>query len=221
MNTRRLNRREFLRLSALTAAGMTAAACAKATPEVIKETVEVEKVVEKVVTATPAASPHQAPALQAKVKAGELPPLAERLPMESLVIKPVEEVGEYGGSWRRCATGPNDRQMGSRLTYESLVRWAGPMDVSGHVPNVVKSWEVSSDATVFTFHMRKGMKWSDGLPFTADDWVFYYEDQLNNEELTPVYPKDLTAPATGEPVVLDKIDEHTFRMSLKIVLLAC
>jgi peptide/nickel transport system substrate-binding protein len=246
-----LTRRDFLRLSAITAAGATAAACAQATPQIIekevikevevekpvvvekevvkevekvvKETVEVEKEVvkevevekevEKVVTAVPTISPHQAPMLQARVKAGELPPLEERLPAEPLVVQPVEEVGEYGGTWHRQSIGPGDVRIGDRLTYQTLVRWKGPTNVSEIVPNVAKSWEVSADGAAFTFHLRKGHKWSDGEPFTSDDWVFWYEDVLLNEDLNPVFPKDFRDPARDEAMVLEKIDDYTFKVT--------
>jgi len=191
---------------------------------VVKETVVVEKPVEKVVekevvkekliTPTPTISPHQAPMLQDRVRAGKLPSLEERLPVEPLVIQPVEEIGQYGGTWHRVAVGPGDAGIiNSRLSYEALVRWAGPTDVSKVVPNVIKAWEVSPDATTFTFHLRKGMKWSDGEPFTADDFVFYYEDVLLNEDLTPVFPKLLRDPAKDEPTVLEKIDDYTFKFT--------
>ena len=58
-------------------------------------------------------------------------------------------------------------------------------DLTGVVPNVWKGFEISDDATVITGYMRQGLKWNDGEPFTADDWMFWYEDLLSNEELTP------------------------------------
>ena len=57
------------------------------------------------------------------------------------------------------------------MSYEALVRWNE--DGSGVLPNVAKSFEISDDATEFVFHLREGMKWSDGEPFTADDVLFY------------------------------------------------
>ncbi len=53
------------------------------------------------------------------------------------------------------------------------------------MPNVAESWTVNPEATEYTFKLRKGMKWSDGKPFTADDIVFWANDVINNKELTP------------------------------------
>jgi len=150
----------------------------------------------------------EAPMLRVKVAAGELPPVEERLPEEPLVVKPVEEIGEYGGTWHRVAIGPGDVGIiNSRLTYEDLVRWSP--DAKTVVPNAVKSYEVSEDAKTFTFHLRKGMKWSDGAPFTADDILFWYEDVLLNKDLNPVIPKWLTM--GGKPVKVEKVDDYTVK----------
>ena len=58
--------------------------------------------------------------------------------------------------------------------YEPLVRFT--MDWSGVEPNVAESYEVSEGGKVYTFKLRKGMKWSDGEPFTTEDVRFWYED---------------------------------------------
>ncbi len=49
----------------------------------------------------------EAPALAELVKAGKLPPVDQRVSADPLVIKPVHEIGKYGGTWRRGFTGPN------------------------------------------------------------------------------------------------------------------
>ena len=51
---------------------------------------------------------NEAPQLAESVKAGKLPPVAERIGQDPLVIKPVHEIGKYGGTWRRGFTGPAD-----------------------------------------------------------------------------------------------------------------
>jgi len=73
---------------------------------------------------------------------------------------------------------------------------------------------VSKDAKVFTFYLRKGMRWSDGEPVTTDDVRFAYEDVLLNEELTPVFPVWL-ANADGTPFKLEIVDKYTFRVIFK------
>ena len=58
---------------------------------------------------------NEAPMLAELVEAGELPPVAERLPEDPLVIQPLESIGNYGGTWRRGFTGPMDGENGNRI----------------------------------------------------------------------------------------------------------
>src|SRR5690606_29939067 len=126
----------------------------------------------------------QAPGLAEKVASGELPPAEERLPTSPMVVDVVERIGEYGGTWRTGLLGGQDGAWQVRtLGYENLLRWTPEWD--GWIPNVAKSYEVSEDSREFTFHLREGMRWSDGHPFTADDIMFWYEDVFLNPELTP------------------------------------
>ena len=153
---------------------------------------------------------HEAPALAAMVADGTLPPLEERLPVNPMVVEPEESIGQYGGTWHAGLRGGSDNAWLFRtIAYEPLVRWT--RDWTGIQPNVAESWEVNEDATEFTFKLREGMKWSDGEPFTADDIVFWYEDVLMNEELTPT-PNDWFL-AGGEPGVVEKIDDYTVKFS--------
>src|SRR6266446_4436863 len=81
----------------------------------------------------------EAPALADLVKQGKLPPVEQRLPEEPLVIKPVHEIGKYGGTWRRGFTGPGDRWNGNRTVTgpDSLLFWDYTGEKAG--PNVAKS----------------------------------------------------------------------------------
>jgi len=126
----------------------------------------------------------EAPALAEQVQAGELPPVAERLPQSPMVVEPVEQIGSYGGAWRMgMAEGPDEGLLTRTLGYENLVRWDPAWEEV--IPNVAESFEVSEDSTTYTFTLREGMKWSDGQPFTSADIVFWYEDVFLNEELSP------------------------------------
>jgi len=126
----------------------------------------------------------EAAGLAARVAAGELPPVGERLPQNPLVVEPNERVGQYGGTWRMGLVGGSDGALLTRtIGYENLTRWDPAWEEA--IPNVAERVEVSDDSTTYTFHLREGMKWSDGQPFTADDIMFWYEDVLLNEALTP------------------------------------
>ncbi len=132
--------------------------------------------------------------------------------MEPRVIPVAEEIGQYGGVWHRCAVGVSDAGIiNSRLSYECLVRWND--DGSGVVPNVAKAFEINADATEFTFHLREGIKWSDGEPVTADDVVFWYEDILKNTEITPVAAIGFRP--GGEIMDLVKVDDYTVQITFK------
>ena len=150
--------------------------------------------------------------MTARVEAGELPPVEERLPTEPMVLEPVERVGNYGGTWNTTNLGSFNAWIIKTIGYENLFRWAPDMrnfSAEEVVPNVVQSFEISEDATEYTFRLREGMKWSDGQPFTADDIMFWYEAVFLNETLTPA--KDPGLVIGGEPVRVEKLDDATVK----------
>ena len=132
-----------------------------------------------------------------------LPSLAERLPAEPLVVVPYDEIGRYGGVFDALSNAPEAGTSDMlSIRHVNLVRYAD--DLTTIVPNVAKSWEWNDDFTQLTFTLRKGHKWSDGAPFTAEDVAFWY----NNLSLDPkviAKPKDyvLVAGERMEVVVLD------------------
>jgi len=206
----RLSRREFLRVSALVTAGSIAAACAAPTEPTEPTVAPAEPTTAPEVP--PAEAPSrfsEAPTLAEMVKAGDLPPVEERLPTDPVVLPVEEEIGQYGGNWRRVWLGPSDAYGMYRIIAETLLRWS--QDSTQVIPNVGKSWEVSEDATEFTVHLREGMRWSDGAPFTADDVMFWYEDMQLNEDLTPVkHSRMMLGDEFGK---IDKIDDYTIKFS--------
>ena len=151
---------------------------------------------------------NEAPQLKALVAAGELPPVEERLPPEPMVIQPAEEIGEYGGTWRRGWLGVSDRWGTGKILFERLLEfnWNG----TEVLPNVATGWEASADGKVFTVHLRPGIKWSDGDPFDTEDIRFAYEDVMLNEDLTPNFPGWLIA--GGERAVIEIVDDYSFRI---------
>ena len=215
MSTKKLSRREFLRLSALAAAGITVAACGpspteETTPEPEVEEPTVAPTKEEEVPEAPSVSTKQSPIFQEMVESGELPPLAERMPVDPLVVVPHEKVGTYGQTWRSGSTGRADGAWQSRtMAWEDLLRWKP--DLTEIIPNVATSWDVANEGKEWTFYLRKGMKWSDGHPFTADDFVFWYEDVILNDDISPSKPSWMTA--GGEMGTLEKIDDATVKFT--------
>jgi peptide/nickel transport system substrate-binding protein len=149
---------------------------------------------------------NEAPMLAQLVKAGKLPPVEKRLPEEPLVVKPVREIGKYGGTWRRGFTGPADGENGNRLSaVDKFIFW----DYTGTKiqPSVAKDWKVSEDGKTITLTFRKGMKWSDGQPFSADDVMFWYQDIYLNKDLVPTPLAEMSI--AGKPGRIVKVDDLT------------
>lgn len=153
-----------------------------------------------------AADYKQAPALEEQVKAGTLPAVAERLPENPFVETMVDGVGKYGGTLRTTILANGDQYNLTRtIANELLVRWDPKW--SKVEPSLAEKFTVSDDATTYTFTLRKGLKWSDGQPFTVDDIMFWYEDVFMNPALSPA--KNPTFTVAGKPVKVRKIDEQT------------
>lgn len=151
----------------------------------------------------------EAPMLAERVAKGELRPVAERLPSEPEVVKPVERVGTYGGRLRYGLRGSSDHNAILRMVGpQGLVRWDAAYTQA--VPNVARAFEASEGGRVFTFHLRKGMRWSDGTPFTADDVLFNMEDIVLAGALAPTPPRYKTG---NDPVKVQKLDDHTVRFT--------
>ncbi|MGE3912015.1 MAG: ABC transporter substrate-binding protein [Chloroflexota bacterium] len=152
----------------------------------------------------------EAPMLSELVKAGKLPAVDQRVPQDPLVVKPVHEIGKYGGTWRRGFTGPGDKWNGWRAATgpDSILFW----DYTGEtvVPNIAKDWKMEDDGKVLVLSLRKGMKWSDGTPFTADAFTFWFEDIYQNKDLVPSGHTLMSI--NGKPGKIEKgADEYTVR----------
>jgi peptide/nickel transport system substrate-binding protein len=148
----------------------------------------------------------EAPMLAEMVKAGKLPPVEKRVPDEPMVVKPLQSVGRYGGTWRRGFTGPGDGENGNRIvSTDKILFW----DYTGTkvMPCVAKEWKQSDDGKSVTISLRKGMKWSDGTPFTANDFVFWYEEVYLNKDILPVPHPDFMC--NGKSGAIRKIDDAT------------
>ncbi|WP_108660230.1 ABC transporter substrate-binding protein [Acuticoccus kandeliae] len=163
-------------------------------------------------TAAEAANFNEAPALAAKVKAGALPAVDERLPENPMVVTPEESVGQYGGTWRATMLGASDHWwLIKTVSYEPLIRF--DPKTGKLIPNLAESFEANDTATEFKFTLRDGLRWSDGEPYTVDDIMFWYEDVFTNRELTPAAPGWLST-ASG-PAELEKIDDRSFVIRFK------
>src|SRR5688572_24829469 len=113
----------------------------------------------------------EAPMLAELVKAGTLPSVDKRLPQDPLVLEPVEEVGQYGGTWRLVDADDNVYWLWMTIYAEPFLKWN--RDANGFRPNLLSKWEWNENKTELTAYFRQGMKWSDGAPLTVDDYLFW------------------------------------------------
>ena len=161
-------------------------------------------------TAAPTSKYSEAPILADQVKAGKLPEVTKRLPDNPLVVTNGAEIGTYGGTWRMGLRGGTDDASFIRMfAYEPLLRWSVNWDKVE--PGIAEKWSVSADAKEYTITLRKGLKWSDGAPFTADDIMFWYTDIVLNKELSPTPPSWLKAGA--DLGVVTKVDDVTIKFT--------
>ena len=166
----------------------------------------------------------EAPMLAERVSAGDLPPVDDRLPNEPFVVGPGVliaesdlpnwEPGQYGGTIRAAHAVADWAPDVFVMLDEPLLSapGIGVQDIRG---NVAKDFEVNADNTEFTFHLREGLKWSDGEPVTTEDVRFTYEDILLNQDIIPVFPQRFRTGFSpeGEPMSLEIIDDYTFKVT--------
>ena len=156
---------------------------------------------------------NEAPMLTQLVNAGKLPPVEDRLPEKSdvLLIPALREIGKYGGTLRRVYIGAGDISCNAgRMSQISPLRHT--TDGNQLMPWTFKGFEPNSDGSEWTAHLREGLKWSDGSPFTADDWLFSVNEALKNDEIAP--SKDLWVKGPGPGLVnAQKIDDYTVKYS--------
>ena len=152
-------------------------------------------------------------ALNARIRGNPALPsdLANRIPSEPLVYAPYDAIGKYGGTLDVLS---NATEAGTSdflsVRHVNLVRYSD--DLQTVVPNIAKGWEWNDDFTQLTFFLRKGHRWSDGAPFTADDVKFWY-DELALDPKIMEKPKDYVL-VGGEPMTVDVIDPQTVRFNL-------
>ena len=138
---------------------------------------------------------------------GDLPPVGERLPKNPAVAT-MAETGTLGGEMRMLMASPKDTRVLVAYSYARLVCYDAQYKL---VPDICESFEVQ-EGRIFTFKLRDGHKWSDGKPFTSEDFRYFWEDIANNEELMPT-----GVPATllidGKPPKVEFPDALTVRYS--------
>ena len=116
--------------------------------------------------------------LAARVAAGELPPVEERIPIDPVVQEMLSDgVGRYGGTLRVSEAIGFMNQRGGELTTQMLDIYLLSMhqETLDIVPNIAAGYAVSDDGLTVTLELRPGTKWSNGDPFIVDDLMFVME----------------------------------------------
>jgi ABC-type dipeptide/oligopeptide/nickel transport system permease component/ABC-type transport system substrate-binding protein len=150
----------------------------------------------------------QSPLLDELVRGGKLPAVKDRLPDEPIVMTGGDGIGKYGGTWLRLANAPEDVSIiHYRMSGSFLVRWS-PLGypIENHI---ARSVEASPDKTVWTVTLRKGMRWSDGAPFTADDIMYWWDAETNNKFLSGIPPTWMQI--GGKLGHVEKVDDYQVR----------
>lgn len=218
----KLSRRDFLRASAIATAGAVVVACAKQPTEAPTKAAATTAPTQaaaptsttiptRAPTATPVPTPvevKEAPAVAQMVADGKLPPLSERLPQNPLVIQmDWQKPGKYGGRQRTYHTWLGCQEE-SMYGY-STIRYVD--DGLGIESGLAEKWEHNDDKSEWTLYFRRGLKWSDGEPWTVDDIMFWWEDMVLNED-HPRGPPDEARSGVGTLCEFVKVDEYTLKM---------
>ncbi len=152
----------------------------------------------------------ETPSLRAAVEAGELPSVSERLPAEPHVADLAargREPGRHGGRLRMFVKRAKDVRYMSAYGYARLVGYRQDYELA---PDILRAVEVSEDGRAVTLHLRRGHRWSDGHPFTTEDFRYWWEDVANNARLSPKGPP-VELLVEGRPPEVTVIDETTIR----------
>ena len=153
------------------------------------------------------AGPVETPMFADAVAAGTLPPVDARIPSPP-AIADVERIGRHGGTMQMLMGRSKDIRMMVVYGYARLVGYDRDFTLQ---PDILASFEVDR-GRIFTFHLRKGHRWSDGHPFTAEDFRYYWEDVISNPEITPA-GAPMALRIDGEGPQFEVIDETTVRFS--------
>ena len=156
----------------------------------------------------------EAPMLADQVKGGKLPKLEERLPENPYVVPHNWlERGKYGGTMKLQVAGSSGDQAAPIAEYfygYSILRLLNDGNTIG--PGVAEKWEANADTSVWTFHFRKGLKWSDGEPWSTADIMFWWNDLANNDDFGESVPDECKS-GKGTPAKLEAVDELTLKVT--------
>ena len=151
----------------------------------------------------------ETPSLVEQVKSGALPPVDKRIPQKPLIVKQFaggDGPGKHGGQLNMLISGARDTRLMTIYSYTRLIVYDDKFKLH---PDILESFEVK-EGREFTLKLRAGHKWSDGKPFTTEDFRYFWEDIANNKELSSGGP-NVELMVDGKPPKVEIIDETTIR----------
>ncbi|MBV8187846.1 MAG: ABC transporter substrate-binding protein [Alphaproteobacteria bacterium] len=146
-----------------------------------------------------------------QVKAGTLPPIAARIPEQPYVVKTFpggDGPGQPGGDLNMLVASPRDTSLMTVYSYTRLIVYDDRFKLRS---DILESYD-EKEGRSFTLRLRAGHKWSDGHPFTTEDFRFYWEDVANNAELSPSGPP-IELLVDGQPPKVEILDQRSIRYS--------
>src|SRR5258708_13974379 len=161
--------------------------------------------------ADPLPTLQETPLFAEQVKSGALPPVAKRVPQQPLVVRQFaggDGPGRQGGQLNMLVASARDARLMTVYSYTRLIVYDDKFKLHS---DILESYE-AKDGREFTLKLRTGHKWSDGHPFTTEDFRFYWEDIANNKELTPAGPS-VELLVDGEPPKVALLVERTINYS--------
>ncbi|WP_350334192.1 ABC transporter substrate-binding protein [Coralliovum pocilloporae] len=153
----------------------------------------------------------ETPTLSRTHDTAKLPGVEERVPSEPMVVdlsRRGRSAGKHGGDIRTLIPKSKDARLINVWGYARLVGYDEALNLK---PDILKDVEVE-EGRIFTLHLREGHKWSDGHPFTAEDFRYYWEDIVNNKELTPPGPESFLR-VDGEVATFEVLSPKSVRYS--------
>lgn len=151
----------------------------------------------------------ETPMLRDEVAAKKLPPVKQRLPENPLVVAmdgKTAEPGQQGGTLNMLIGRTRDIRMMVVYGYGRLVGYDRTLAL---VPDILQSVDTQEDR-IFTMKLRAGHRWSDGQPFTTEDFRYFWEDVANDKDLSPAGPPAELL-VDGQPPKVEYLDKTTVR----------
>lgn len=144
------------------------------------------------------------------VAAGSLPAVSARLPERPMVMSMngFRQPGKPGGDLKLLVGKAKDTKLIGVYGYARLVGYDENFDLQA---DILESLDID-EGRIFTLHLRKGHRWSDGAPFTTEDFRYFWEDVALNAELSPSGPPKIMRLGDELPKV-EILDEATVRYS--------